>query len=408
MATATTAAAKSDIYIWKGKDRQGRPAQGELVGPNQTIIKAMLRKQGIAADTVKRKPKPLFKTKKAIKAADIAIFARQLATMMKAGVPLVQSFDIVAEGLENPSMRDLVIELKNDVASGTSLASSLSKHPKYFDDLFCSLVGAGEQAGTLETMLDRIATYKEKTEALKKKIKKAMTYPAAVVVVAIVVTGILLVKVVPQFAETFSSFGAGLPAFTQMVLHLSEFTQEWWFIILAVMIGAGIAFGEARKRSHAFAERTDKLFLKFPIIGDIIYQSVVARFARTLSTTFAAGVPLVDALDSAAGASGSIPFHDAIKRVREDVTAGQQLNASIRATNMFPSMLIQMVAIGEESGALDDMLAKVATHYEESVDAMVDGLTALLEPLIMAVLGVLVGGLMIAMYLPIFMLGSVI
>jgi type IV pilus assembly protein PilC len=404
---ATTATAKSQIYSWQGTDRQGRPAQGELVGPNQAIVKAQLRKQGIVAKTVKRKAKPLLNTKKKIKPADIAIFARQLATMMKAGVPLVQSFDIVAEGLENPSMRDLVVEIKNDVASGTGLAISLSKHPKYFDDLFCSLVSSGEQAGTLETMLDRIATYKEKTESLKKKIKKAMTYPAAVLVVAIVVTGILLVKVVPQFAETFSSFGAGLPAFTLFVLHLSEFTQAYWFIILAVIIGAVFAFSEARKKSHKFAEYTDKLFLKFPIIGGILYNSVIARFARTLSTTFAAGVPLVDALDSVAGAAGSIPFHDAIKRIREDVMSGQQLNASIRATNMFPNMLIQMVSIGEESGALDDMLAKVATHYEESVDAMVDGLTALLEPMIMAVLGVLVGGLMIAMYLPIFMLGSV-
>lgn len=405
---ATTAAAKSDIYTWQGTDRQGRPAQGEVVGPNQAVVKAQLRKQGIVAKTVKRKPKPLFNSKKAIKPADIAIFARQLATMMKAGVPLVQSFDIVAEGLENPSMRDLVIEIKNDVASGTSLAASLSKHPKYFDDLFCSLVGSGEQAGTLETMLDRVATYKEKTESLKKKIKKAMTYPAAVVVVAVVVTGILLVKVVPQFAETFSSFGAGLPAFTLFVLKLSEFTQAWWFVILGAIIAAVAGFIEGRKRSHAFAEATDRMFLKIPVVGDILYQSVVARFARTLATTFAAGVPLVDALDSVAGAAGSIPFHDAIKRIREDVMAGQQLNVSIKATNMFPTMLTQMVAIGEESGALDDMLAKVATHFEESVDAMVDGLTALLEPLIMAVLGVLVGGLMIAMYLPIFMLGSVI
>jgi len=405
---ATTATAKSQMYIWQGTDRQGRPAQGELVGTNQATIKAQLRKQGIVAKTVKRKSKPLFSNKKAIKPADIAIFARQLATMMKAGVPLVQSFDIVAEGLENPSMRDLVIEIKNEVASGNSLASSLAKHPKYFDDLFCSLVGSGEQAGTLETMLDRVATYKEKTESLKKKIKKAMTYPAAIVVVAVIVTGILLVKVVPQFASTFSSFGANLPAFTLFVLHLSEFTQAWWFIILAALIGAGVSFSEGRKRSHKFAEYTDRMFLKIPVIGDILYNSVIARFARTLSTTFAAGVPLVDALDSVAGAAGSIPYHDAIKRIREDVMTGQQLNLSIKATNMFPSMLIQMVAIGEESGALDEMLAKVAQHYEESVDAMVDGLTALLEPMIMAVLGVLVGGLMIAMYLPIFMLGSVI
>lgn len=403
-----TASAKSQVYTWQGTDRQGRPAQGETVGSSQAVVKAQLRKQGIAAKTVRKKAKPLFSTKKAIKPADIAIFARQLATMMKAGVPLVQSFDIVAEGLENPSMRDLVLEVKNEVASGTSLAASLGRHPKYFDDLFVSLVSAGEQAGTLETMLDRVATYKEKTEALKAKIKKAMTYPAAVVVVAVVVTGILLVKVVPQFAETFSSFGAGLPAFTLMVLHLSEFVQAWWFIIIAAVIAAVFAFTRARRASHQFAEKTDRLLLRLPIIGDIVYNSVVARFARTLSTTFAAGVPLVDALDSVAGAAGSIPYHDAIKRIREDVTAGQQLNSSIKATNMFPTMLTQMVSIGEESGALDEMLEKVASHYEAIVDNMVDSLTALLEPMIMAVLGVLVGGLMIAMYLPIFMLGSVI
>lgn len=405
---ATTATAKSELYTWQGTDRQGRPAKGEVVGTNQAVVKAQLRKQGIVAKTVRRKPKPLFTNKKKIKAADIAIFARQLATMMKAGVPLVQSFDIVAEGLENPSMRDLVLDIKNDVASGTSLTSSLSKHPKHFDELFCSLVGAGEQAGTLETMLDRIATYKEKTESLKRKIKKAMTYPIAVIVVAIVVTGILLVKVVPQFAQTFAGFGAELPAFTQMVLNLSIFMQEWWWIILFGIVGAIAGFQEARKRSHRFAEYTDKLVLRIPVIGDILYQSIMARISRTLSTTFAAGVPLVDALDSVAGTTGSIPYFDAVKRIREDVMAGQQLNASFRATNMFPSMLIQMVAIGEESGALDDMLGKVATHYEESVDAMVDGLTALLEPMIMAVLGVLVGGLLIAMYLPLFTIGSVI
>lgn len=402
-----TVAAKTQTYTWQGTDRQGKPTQGETIGSSQAFVKAQLRKQGIVAKTVKRKSKPLLQSKKKIKPADIAIFARQLATMMKAGVPLVQSFDIVAEGLENPSMRDLVIEIKNEVASGTSLAASIGKHPKYFDDLFVSLVAAGEQAGTLETMLDRVATYKEKTEALKAKIKKAMTYPAAVVVVAVIVTGILLVKVVPQFATTFSSFGANLPAFTLMVLHLSEVVQAWWYIILVAMIGGVFAFARARRQSHQFAEATDRLVLRIPVVGGIVYNSVIARFARTLSTTFAAGVPLVDALDSVAGAAGSIPYHDAIKRIREDVTAGQQLNVSIKATNMFPSMLTQMVAIGEESGALDEMLEKVAIHYEATVDNMVDGLTALLEPMIMAVLGVLVGGLMIAMYLPIFMLGSV-
>jgi type IV pilus assembly protein PilC len=406
MATASTG--KTQAYVWNGTDRQGRPTQGETYGISQALVKAQLRKQGIVAKTVKRKPKPLFESKKKIKPADIAIFARQLATMMKAGVPLVQSFDIVAEGLENPSMRDLVIEIKNEVASGTSLAASIGKHPKYFDELFTNLVAAGEQAGTLETMLDRIATYKEKTEALKAKIKKAMTYPIAVVVVAVIVTGVLLVKVVPQFAETFTSFGSNLPAFTLFVLHISEFVQAWWFIILAIMIAGVLVFSRARRQSHQFAEYVDRLTLKIPVIGDIVYNSVIARFARTLSTTFAAGVPLVDALTSVAGAAGSIPYHDAIIRIREDVTSGQQLNTSIKATAMFPSMLTQMVAIGEESGALDEMLDKVAQHYEAAVDNMVDGLTALLEPMIMAILGVLVGGLMIAMYLPIFMLGSVV
>lgn len=402
------AAAKSQTYTWQGTDRQGRPTQGEALGANQASIKAQLRKQGIVAKTVRRKSKPLFSGKKKIKPADIAIFARQLATMLKAGVPLVQGFDIVAEGLENRSMRDLVVEIKNEVASGTSLAASISKHPKYFDELFCSLVAAGEQAGTLETMLARIATYKEKTEALKAKIKKAMTYPAAVVVVAVVVTGILLVKVVPQFAQTFAGFGAQLPAFTLMVLHLSEFVQAWWLGILIMIIGAGAAYVEARKRSPKFDEYMDRLTLRVPIIGDIVYQSIIARFARTLSTTFAAGVPLVDALDSVAGAAGSIPYRNAIRVIRDDVTSGQQLNVSIKATGMFPTMLTQMVAIGEESGALDEMLDKVATHYEDSVDNLVGSLTSLLEPIIMSVLGILVGGLMVAMYMPLFALGSVI
>lgn len=406
MATAT--APKSQTYTWQGTDRQGKPAQGESVGTSHAVVKAQLRKQGIITKTVKRKSQPFFQAKKKIKPADIAIFARQLATMMKAGVPLVQSFDIVAEGLENATMRDLVLEIKNEVASGTSLAGALGKHPKYFDDLFVSLVSAGEQAGTLETMLDRVATYKEKTEALKAKIKKAMTYPAAVLVVALIVTAILLIKVVPQFAQTFSGFGANLPTFTLFVLHLSEVVQAWWFIILIAIILAIFGFTKARTQSHKFAEATDRLTLRLPVIGGIVYNSVVARFARTLSTTFAAGVPLVDALDSVAGAAGSIPYHDAIKRIRDDVTSGQQLNLSIKATSMFPSMLTQMVAIGEESGALDEMLEKVAVHYEAVVDNMVDSLTALLEPMIMAVLGILVGGLMIAMYLPIFMLGSVI
>jgi type IV pilus assembly protein PilC len=305
-------------------------------------------------------------------------------------------------------MRDLVQTIKSDVASGSGFSNAISKHPKYFDELFCSLVDSGEQSGTLETMLERLATYKEKSEALKAKIKKAMTYPIAVVVVALIVTGILLIKVVPQFAESFSSFGADLPAFTLFVLHISEFVQEWWLVILGLIIAAVYTFKEARDRSPAVALAVDKAVLKIPVVGEILYNSIIARFSRTLSTTFAAGVPLVDALDSVAGTAGNIIYSNAIRQIRDDVTTGQQLNVAIRSSGLFPNMLLQMVAIGEESGALDEMLEKVATYYEDAVDNMVDGLTALLEPLIMAVLGVLVGGLMIAMYLPIFMLGSVI
>ena len=405
MATTT---AKTNIYVWQGTDRQGRTTKGESHGISQAMVKAQLRKQGIAAKTVKKKPKPLFNSKKPIKPADICVFTRQLATMMKAGVPLVQSFEIVGESLDNPSMTELVNEIKNDVASGSGFAASIAKHPKYFDDLFCNLVASGEQSGTLETMLDRVATYKEKSEALKAKIKKALTYPIAVLAIALIVTGILLVKVVPTFAATFSSFGADLPAFTLFVLGISEFTQEWWLYILVTIIAAVFLFKEARDRSDAVALAVDKAMLKMPIIGDIIYQSIMARFSRTLATTFAAGVPLVDALEAVAGTAGNIIYTDAIKGIREDVTSGQPLNTSIRSTNLFPNMLMQMVAIGEESGALDEMLNKVANFYEEAVDNAVDNLTALLEPLIMSVLGVLVGGLMIAMYLPIFMLGSVV
>src|SRR5690606_6776625 len=365
-------------------------------------------KQGIIAKSVTKKAKPLFSTRKAIKPADIAVFSRQMATMMKAGVPLVQAFDIVADGLENPSMRDLVFAVRDDVASGGGFAAALRKHPKHFDDLFCNLVEAGEQSGALETMLDRIATYKEKTEALKAKIKKALTYPIAVVVVAIVVTGILLVKVVPQFASTFAGFGADLPAFTLFVLHLSEFMQEWWFIALAGIIASIFLFKEAIKRSDSFAYAVDKYMLKMLIVGDILYLSVMARFARTLSTTFAAGVPLIDALTSVAGAAGNRIYSKAIINVREDVSTGIQLNTALRAKAIFPTLLIQMTSIGEESGALDEMLDKVAVYYEEAVDNKVDTLTSLLDPMIMSVLGVLVGGLLIAMYMPIFQLGAVV
>jgi len=399
----------SATYLFKGLDKKGNKIEGEVDGVSPAIVKAQLLKQGIRAQQVRKKPKPLFGGGgKAIKPADIAVFSRQMATMMKAGVPLVQSFEIVADGLDNPRVRDLVLEIREDVAAGGGFAAALRKHPKYFDDLFCNLVDAGEQSGSLETMLDRIATYKEKTEALKAKIKKALSYPIAVVVVAIVVTGILLVKVVPQFAETFSGFGADLPAFTLFVLNISEVVQDTWLRLLFGIIAFVFIFKEAKKRIPALAYAVDRYMLKIPVIGRILYMSIMARFARTLSTTFAAGVPLIDALTSVAGAAGNRIYYDAIIKIREDVSTGIQLNTAIRAQKNFPSLMIQMTAIGEESGSLDAMLEKVASYYEDEVDNLVDSLTSLLEPLIMSVLGVLVGGLLIAMYLPIFMMGSVI
>jgi len=408
MATAQ-ATATAEVFVYKGVDKKGNKVSGEVSSASSALAKAQLLKQGVRAKTVRRKPKPLFGGGgKKIKPMDIALFTRQMATMMKAGVPLVQSFDIVAGGSENKTMADLINGIKEDVAAGGGFAASLRKRPKYFDELFCNLVESGEQSGALETMLDRIATYKEKTEQLKAKIKKALTYPIAVVVVAIVVTGILLVKVVPQFAETFSSFGADLPAFTLFVLNLSELAQAYWYIILFGMVGFGMSFGKLKEKSLAFRKFVDRAALKAPIVGDIVYQSIIARFARTLSTTFAAGVPLIDALQSVAGATGNTLYEAAVLRIKDEVSTGTQLNVAINNTGIFPPMLIQMATIGEESGALDEMLDKVANFYEEAVDNLVDNLTSLLEPLIMSVLGILVGGLMIAMYLPIFQIGQVV
>ena len=404
-----TTAIKSDIFLWSGTDKTGRQSKGEIEAASQSMAKAQLRRQGIKPKIVRRKPKALFGGNgKPIKAADIALFTRQLATMMKAGVPLVQSFEICEEGMEKPRMQEMVRSIRQDVAAGNGLAPSLAKHPRHFDDLFCSLVGSGEESGTLETMLDRVATYKEKTEQLKAKIRKAMTYPSAVVIVAIIVTAILLIKVVPVFAQTFQNFGSELPAFTQFVMDISDFTQEWWILILGGIIATIFGIREGRLRSVAFSEVIDKIMLKAPVVGGIVHDSVIARFSRTLSTTFAAGVPLVDALNSTAGAAGNSVYAKAILQIRDDVTTGTTLYNAIKATGLFPTMLMQMVSIGEESGSLDDMLGKVATHYEEAVDNAVDNLSSLLEPIIMSVLGVLVGGLLIAMYLPIFMLGSVI
>lgn len=395
-------------FKYKGKNSRGQQIAGEVTSKSLELAKAQLRKQGIVVETIRPKGKPLFGGKKAIKAIDIAIFVRQLATMMKAGVPLTQSFEIVADSLENPSMKELVLKIKADIEAGSNFATALRKHPRYFDDLFCSLVESGEQSGALETMLERVATYKEKSELLKAKIKKAMKYPIAVVVVAIVVTAILLIKVVPVFASLFSSFGAELPAFTQMVVNASNWLVEYYIILFLALGGAVIGFIETKKRSKKFRDFLDRLVLKTPVFGNIAYQAIVARFSRTLSTTFAAGVPLIDALDSTAGATNNVVFYNATQRIKEDVSTGQQLQFAMRTTNLFPSMVIQMVGIGEEAGSLEEMLDKVATYYENEVDNAVDGLTSLMEPMIMAFLGVVIGGLVIAMYLPIFQMGSVI
>lgn len=402
------AKAASTTFVYKGVDRKNNKVEGEITAASPTMVKAQLAKQGINRASVRRKPKPLFGGgKKAIKPMDIAIFTRQMSTMMGAGVPLVQSFEIVADGVDNPSLKEMVLQIREDVASGSGFAPALRKHPKYFDDLFCNLVESGEQSGALETMLDRIATYKEKTEAIKAKIKKAMTYPIAVVVVAFIVTTILLVKVVPTFAETFANFGGELPAFTQFVMGISDMMVEWWYVVIGALVAAIVAFRQAVKTSDKFAYTVDRYKLKLPVVGGIIYNSVIARFARTLSTTFAAGVPLIDALTSVSGATGNRLYQEAVLKVREDVSSGIQLNTSLRTQKIFPSMLLQMTAIGEESGALDDMLEKVATFYENEVDNMVDNLTALLEPVIMAFLGIVIGGLLVAMYLPIFKMGDV-
>ncbi len=398
------------VFSYDGVDRRGAKIKGEMPARNMALAKVTLRKQGITINNIREKKRNILDglMKQKVTTLDITIFTRQLATMMKAGVPLVQSFEIVAEGLDNPSMRDVVLGIKGEIEGGNNFAGALRKYPQYFDNLFCSLVESGEQSGALETMLDRVAIYKEKSEWLKQKIKKAMKYPITVIAVAFIVTIILMVKVVPVFQEMFESFGAELPAFTQLVVGMSNWVQAYWFVLI-LAIGITItAFLEAKKRSKKFRDLLDKMALKAPIFGDLVYKAIIARYSRTLSTTFAAGVPLIDALESTAGATNNCVYEDAVNKIREDVSTGQQLQFAMRMTEKFPSMAIQMVAIGEESGALDAMLDKVATHYENEVDNAVDGLTSMMEPLIMAILGVLVGGLVIAMYLPIFQMGAVV
>jgi type IV pilus assembly protein PilC len=407
---ADKAAAKQATFLWEGTDKRGTRIKGETQGPSIALVKADLRRQGINPLRVRKKAASLFgeARKKKITSKDISVFSRQLATMMSAGVPLVQAFEIVGRGHENPAMQELILSVKNDVEAGSSLAEALRKHPTHFDLLFCNLVAAGEKAGILENLLHKIATYKEKTEALKAKVKKAMFYPTAVLVVAFIITTILLLYVIPQFESLFKGFGADLPALTLMVIQLSQIFQQWWWAIFGG-IGATIyAFIQARKRSLKFRFLIDRLMLKLPIMGDIQTKSIIARYARTLSTMFAAGVPLVESMESVAGTAGNIVYHNAILKMRDEVSTGQQLNLSMRLSGLFPNMVVQMAAIGEESGSLDAMLSKVAEFYEQEVDDLVDGLSSLMEPIIMAFLGVIIGGLVIAMYLPIFKLGDVV
>ena len=396
-------------FLWEGVDKQGKKTNGVIASKSEVIARSELRRMGIRVVKIKPKPKPLFGAKvQKITTGDIAVFARQLATMLEAGVPLVQSFDIIGKGHDNASMSEMLLAIKADIEGGDTLAQALGKRPIYFDDLFCNLVNAGEQAGVLEGLLDKIATYKEKTESIKKKVKKALTYPIAVLVVAFIVTAILLIFVVPVFEELFQSFGADLPAFTKFVIGLSEWVQEWWWAVVGVIGITSFTFSYFKKRSRPFNHFLDRTLLKIPVVGMILEKSAIARFARTLSTMSAAGVPLVEALVSVAGACGNIIFYDGVMKMRDDVATGQQLQFSMTQTGLFPNMVVQMVAIGEESGSIDAMLDKVADFYEEEVDNLVDNLSSLMEPIIMAILGVLVGGLIVAMYLPIFKLGAAV
>jgi type IV pilus assembly protein PilC len=406
MATATATATQAP-FTWEGTDRTGKKVKGKVVSTSEAAVRSELRRQGVVPTRV-RKQSMLFRKQGKVTPADIAVFSRQLATMMTAGIPLVQSFDIVGAGHENPAMQKLILAIKADVEGGTSLHEALAKHPLHFDDLSVSLVAAGEQAGALETLLDKIATYKEKTEAIKKKIKKALFYPCAVVVVAIVVTAILLIYVIPEFESLFQGFGADLPAFTRFVIDISKFVQSTGWLLLIAIVGGIWGLIEAKKRNRGVQHFFDRALLKLPILGSILNKSAIARYARTLSTTFAAGVPLVEALSSVAGATGNIVYETAVLKMRDEVATGQRLQRAMENTNLFPNMVNQMIAVGEESGSLDSMSAKVADFYEEEVDNAVDSMSSLLEPLIMAILGVLVGGLVIAMYLPIFKMGAVV
>jgi type IV pilus assembly protein PilC len=404
---ASRIAIKQSPFNWEGTDSKGNRIKGKTIASNEAAVRTELRRQGVVPVRV-RKESSLFKKRGKVQPADIAIFMRQLATMLSAGIPLVQAFEIIGTGHENPAMQELLLAIKQDVEGGTALAEAFSKHPLYFDDLVVNLVTAGEQSGALETLLDKIATYKEKTEAIKKKIKKALTYPAAVLVVAVVVTTILLIFVIPQFEDLFQGFGADLPTFTRMVVDLSEFVRNQGWLLLIIIFAAGYSYLWTKKRSRRLREIEDKIFLKLPIVGSILEKSAIARYARTLSTMFSAGVPLVEALESVSGATGNVVYEKAVLKMRDEVATGQRLQRAMINTELFPNMVVQMIAVGEESGSLDEMSSKVADFYEEDVDNAVDNMSSLLEPLIMAILGVLVGGLVVAMYLPIFKMGAVV
>jgi type IV pilus assembly protein PilC len=409
MAKATTAPDKTYLFTWEGTDRRGHRVKGESRTSSVALAKAELRRQGINPLKVRKKTTSLLANRrKKITSKDIAVFSRQLATMLASGVPLVQAMEIIGRGHPNPGMAEMVLSIKADVEGGSSLAKALRKRPVQFDNLFCNLVDAGEQAGVLDTLLDKIATYKEKTESIKGKVKKAMVYPAAVLSVAVVVVAIIMVFVVPQFKDLFASFGAELPAFTLMVVKISDFVAAYWWLMVIGIAATVAVLVNIWKRSPKFRETVDRILLKVPVIGQIMHKSALARFCRTTSTMFAAGVPLVEALESVAGATGSTVYEKAVLAMRSDVATGQSLQLTMRQQGLFPHMVIQMVAIGEESGALDEMLAKVADFYEEEVDNMVDALSSLLEPLIIVILGILVGGLVVALYLPIFQLGTVV
>jgi len=422
MATATATANKTgqvgraraqvsqlQPFIWVGRDKRGTKIRGEYSAKNPSLVRAELRRQGINPTSVKPKSKPFFGSSgRRIKAREIAVFSRMISVMMSAGVPMVQAFEIIANGQTNPRMKNMLMDIKTNIEGGSTLAEALHKHPVQFDELYCNLVKAGEQAGVLDTVLDTIATYKENIESLKSKIKKALFYPAMVMTVALVVSAILLLFVVPQFEAVFANFGAQLPAFTQMIVNMSRFMISYWWLVLMWVVGSIAAVVILYKRSPKFAHFCARAVLKLPIVGKILHESAIARFARTLAVTFAAGVPLVEALDSVGKATGSPVYNDAVKRIREDVAVGHQLQLAMRQTNLFPNMVVQMVAIGEESGALDKMLFKVADFYEEEVNNAVDALASLMEPFIMVVIGVLVGGMVVGMYLPIFKLAAVV